>query len=114
MGFFTILSGNFWYPPELKPRALTPMEEFSATASFSKKRDGKKLPGEENQLEAGAHGAVTVWLSQHGAPREIWAMCSRDVQESGVQETTCPLGMMCPFSFPLPMAVLLTGLGCRQ
>lgn len=37
-GILATLSGNFWYPPELEPRALTPMEVFSAIATFSKKK----------------------------------------------------------------------------
>lgn len=59
-GIFAILSGSFWYPPGLEPRALTPTEVFSATATFWKKRDGGKLPGEENQWEGG-DDAMEQW-----------------------------------------------------
>lgn len=37
-----------------------------------------------------AHGAVPVWLPGHSLARGIWATCSRDVQDSEVQKTTCP------------------------
>lgn len=52
-GDFCHIIRQFLYSPELEPRALPPMEVFSATATFSKKTDRKKLPGEEKQWEAG-------------------------------------------------------------
>lgn len=79
-GILATLSGNFWYLPELEPRALTPMEVFSAIATFSKKKKRWEK----------AHGAVPVWLPGHSLARGIWATCSRDVQDSEVQKTTCP------------------------